>query len=337
MRAAFLHLTSVDYDEMTRALIRSAREPAAGVQTVAKVAALVAERYADCVETLLAETGRKSAAITALAAHGQTLFHLPPLTVQAFDPSVLAGRTGIDVISDFRRADCAAGGQGAPLVPFGDWVMFRADVPRVLVNIGGISNLTLLAPGPALDDVAGFDVGPGNCLSDWLMRDNGGVDRGGAVAATGSVLADVVAFVLDSAFFKHGGVKSTDTPQMLRLFQAALARRAPASLADNLATANQIVATAIADAILAWTAGRADAEIYIAGGGVHNADLMRRLTARCSVIRPTDDLGIPTQAREAAAFALLGAAHLDRLPCYMPRVTGAKKPALLGSFTPAVR
>ncbi|MDB5327752.1 MAG: anmK [Phycisphaerales bacterium] len=332
MRAAFLHLTSVDYAAETRHLIRLARKPGSGVRAEAQVASAVAERYADCVLALLAETGQKPAEITALAAHGQTLFHQPPLTVQAFDPSVLAERTKIDVISDFRRADCAAGGQGAPLVPFGDWVMFRASEDRVLLNLGGIANVTILPGGCGLEDVQGYDVGPANCLSDWLMRDHGGVDIGGQRASSGAAMKDVIDTVLADDFFTRPPPKSTDTPAMIALFEKALTARAKASLEDQLATANSIAAMAVQKAIGRSTGGR-----FVAGGGVQNTHLMSLLDAGTGPWRPTDALGMPTQAREAAAFALLGAAHLDRLPCYMPRVTGATKPALLGSFTPACR
>lgn len=336
MRASFLHLASVDYTVADRQVVTDARQNALDLHGLAAAGRQVAERYADVVAKLLGETGTPPGDVTALAAHGQTIYHAPPLTWQLFDPTVLAHATGVDVVSDFRRADCAAGGQGAPLVPFGDWVLFRdATVPRVILNIGGISNLTVLPAGANLAGVSGYDVGPGNCLSDWLMQGHGGVDVGGRLATTGRVIDGVMSAMRSAPFFAAAGPKSTDVPQMVGLFRDALAAVPDASLADRLATGNAVVAGLIAAEIRRATPGGDPSEIYIAGGGVHNRHLMNLIESNGLRPRHTDDLGVPTQAREAVAFALLAAAHLDRLPCYMPNVTGATRPAVLGSFTPA--
>ena len=336
MRATFVHLVSLTYTDTDRQVSVAARRNELDLHGLADGGRRIAQRYAEAVRNILKQTGTRAGDVSAIAAHGQTIYHAPPLTWQLFDPTVLAYETGIDVVSDFRRADCAAGGQGAPLVPFGDWVLFRhATTPRVILNIGGIANLTVLPPGGELAGVVGYDVGPGNCLSDWLMKPFGGVDTGGERALAGRPIEPVVAAVRADAFFARPGPKSTDVPQMLALFQSALARAADASLADRLATGNAIAAGLIADEIRRNTPG-GDAEIYVAGGGVHNRHLMGVIESQGLRLRHTDELAVPTQAREAVAFALLAAAHLDRLPCYMPKVTGATRPMVLGSLTPAV-
>lgn len=332
LRAGFVHLETVDYTPADRQRIAAARANQLTLGELGELGGRIGTIYADAVQKLLAATHTKPADIVAIAAHGQTIFHQPPITWQLFDPTILAGKTGIDVVSDFRRADCAAGGQGAPLVPFGDWVLFRADRPRVILNVGGISNVTVLPANGRLEQVLGHDVGPGNCLSDWLMRDHGGVDTGGQRALRGRVLYDVAAAVLADPFFTAAAPKSLDTPAMIDLFAANLANPA-GDLDDQLATANYIVAVAILNEISPHVIN-GSAEVFIAGGGVHNASLLHHLRSGGILARPTDELGMPTQAREAAAFALLAAAHVDRFPCYMPRVTGAKKPVILGSMTP---
>src|SRR6202043_1424732 len=134
--------------------------------------------------------------LSAIAAHGQTFFHQPPDTIQWLDPSLIAARTGCVVVSDFRRADCAAGGQGAPLVPFADYLLFRHPTKnRVLLNIGGIANLTILPAGAPIDKLIAFDTGPGNCISDWICRTYGSsgaeCDLGGAGASRGRMLQEV--------------------------------------------------------------------------------------------------------------------------------------------------
>ncbi|HEX8323577.1 MAG TPA: anhydro-N-acetylmuramic acid kinase [Tepidisphaeraceae bacterium] len=331
MRAAFLHLTSRDYSQADRGLIQSVKTEPGPVGRVVEIDRLTADHYVACVRTLLADTGTRPADVTAVAAHGQTLFHAPPLTLQAFDPSRLARGVGIDVVSDFRRADLAAGGQGAPLVPFGDFVLFRSDRPRLILNIGGIANVTVLPGGDDLDAVSGYDVGPGNCLSDWLMREHGGVDVDGGRATRGTPINSVVTAVLADPFFGRPGPKSLDTPAMIELFRQCFEPYRTNPIENLLATANAVVAGAIGREVRRLGGG----ELFAAGGGVHNRDLMRRIEADCGPVHTTDDVGVPAQAREATAFALLAAAFVDRFPCHMPRVTGATRPAVLGSLTPA--
>ena len=317
---------SVAYTSAVRSLIQKVRTDASvELSDLAALARDVAEHYAQAVMRLLAATNTAAADVTAIAAHGQTLFHAPPLTVQQFDPAWLAWRVGIDVVSDFRRADCAAGGQGAPLVPFADYAMFRSDTEdRAILNIGGIANVTVIPAGCTIDGVTGFDVGPGNCISDWLMR--GEIDVDGGLAASGHAAESVVEKFLGSDYVRQTPPKSTDGPQMIAEFQKAKGQTA-LNLADELATAAAIVAGCIERQT------PSKATLIVAGGGVHNRAIMEDLR-RTRVVRTTDDFGTPTQAREAMAFALLGAATIDRVPANLPRVTGASRPVVLGAITP---
>ncbi|MGA2501301.1 MAG: anhydro-N-acetylmuramic acid kinase [Tepidisphaeraceae bacterium] len=296
--------------------------------------------YATAVNEALALAKLAPNSIAAIAAHGQTLFHDPPLTLQWLDPALLAARTGCAVVSDFRRADCAAGGQGAPLVPYADYVLFRDEkLSRVLLNIGGIANITWLRAAGRPEDVIAFDTGPGNCLSDWLMRQHApsgsGYDAGGALALAGTPHQPLVEVTLAHAYFRRNPPKSTDGAEMIEAFRAAqfsTQHSGLSTLPDLLATAALITARSIADAVAVYHPD----QLIASGGGVENAAIMgnlRRLLPSVD-IRLADDFGIPGQAKEAIAFALLGAATLDGVPANIPSATGASHPVVLGSITP---
>jgi anhydro-N-acetylmuramic acid kinase len=273
--------------------------------------------------------------LAAVAAHGQTMFHDPPLTMQCLDPSLLAAEVGCRVISDFRRADCAAGGQGAPLVPFADYMLFRhPSRRRAVLNIGGIANVTLLRPGATLDEVVAFDTGPGNCLSDWLMGPTGrSHDPGGTGALRGRAIGSIVDRVIQDPYFARRPPKSTDGPAMIAMFRDAILQEGAAApaLDDLLATACRITARSIA-AALAEQDFHPD-ELIVSGGGTANAAIMSELQALFQGVVVSDDLGIPSPAREAVAFAILGYASLHEIPANLPRVTGARRAVVLGSIT----
>jgi anhydro-N-acetylmuramic acid kinase len=270
--------------------VRSAGQVA--LAELAHLAHDISDAYADAVNALLTATAIAPSDIQAIAAHGQTLFHSPPDTIQWLDPALLAARTRCSVVSDFRRADCAVGGQGAPLVPFADYVLFRHPKhSRVLLNLGGIANLTFLAAGEPIDRLIAFDTGPANCISDHLMRTRDplgpGFDNDGTLAATGTPIQPVVHRVLQDDWFSAKPPRSTDGPAMLHLFDNAVnesgARAAP--LSDLLATACTIAARAIRDAIAHWLPGRID-ELIVSGGGTENALLMRLLNPSNTGFQP---------------------------------------------------
>jgi anhydro-N-acetylmuramic acid kinase len=295
--------------------------------------------YAAAVNEALLVQGLSGDDLSCVAAHGQTLYHDPPLTIQWFDPSIVAAEVGCPVVSDFRRADCAAGGQGAPLVPFADYLLFRHPTrSRVLLNIGGIANITFLPAGCMPGQVIAFDTGPGNCISDRLVRTLGGagdIDEGGRLAGSGKALENALDVLMRHPYFGRHPPKSTDGPEMIEAFAGAVGDLKRYTLPDLLATA------------CAWTTASIDRgirdtarldpsqiELIAAGGGVRNGAIVGGLQDRGYALRTTDEYGIPPDAREAMAFALLGAATLDGVPSNVPSVTGARRAVVLGSITP---
>jgi anhydro-N-acetylmuramic acid kinase len=297
--------------------------------------------YVEAARQALKGAAVSASDVAAVAAHGQTLFHDPPDTVQWLDPALIASEVDCPVVSDFRRADCAAGGQGAPLVPFADYVLFRhPEKTRVLLNIGGIANFTYLRAGARIDEMFAFDTGPGNCVSDALVRSGEpqgmGVDIGGVRAGRGKVIPGVVDAILMDSYFAKNPPKSTDIPAMLALFDGACSAIAPdALIEDRLKTACQLTAMSIADAIKRSCDPLPD-ELIASGGGVHNATLMQLLREAIGnvPVMTIDELGIASEAKEAVAFALLGAATLDGEPSNVPSATGARRAVVLGSITP---
>lgn len=297
--------------------------------------------HAAAVNEALVASRLSSADMSCIAAHGQTLFHEPPLTIQWLDPALLAAETGCTVVSDFRRADCAAGGQGAPLVPFADYVIFRhREKNRVLGNIGGIANLTFIPAGADLRWIQAFDTGPGNCISDWLMRTfdpaGPGFDDNGQMALAGEPAYPAVERMLNAPYFWQRPPRSTDGPQMIGLFQECFGPDLHTRpLPDLLATAAAITAGALAQAMDRFLPHEPD-EVILSGGGIRNQAIVGQLRRELKGIPllTTDDLGIKSEAKEAIAFALLGLATLDGLPANIPAATGARRPVVLGAITP---
>lgn len=303
----------------------------------------LAEIYADAVHRLLKDHALDPLSVRAIGAHGQTVRHQPSLgyTTQLNAPAVLAERTGIAVVSDFRSRDIAAGGQGAPLVPAFHAALFAAEKPRVILNLGGIANITCLAPGKA---VTGFDTGPANVLLDaWCQRHTGqDYDADGAWAASGRCDADLLEYLISSEPWLRGAPpKSTgrdlfNMPWLLERLDADAVRRGYALAAEDIqATLSAFTARTIADAIANW-ATPPSGGIWVAGGGAANPTLLRDIEhATDMTVRSTDGLGVPAQALEAYAFAWLAYAHCHDTAGNRPEVTGAAGMRVLGSYTPA--
>lgn len=296
----------------------------------------LARAYAQCVNALLQQGGCKPSAVRAIGCHGQTVRHRPDLgyTVQIGNAALLAELTGICVAADFRSRDIAAGGQGAPLVPaFHQAIFAHANTHRVIVNIGGISNLSSLNPA---GKACGFDCGPGNVLMDgWMQRHRGqNYDAGGAWAANGHFITRLLDDLLAHPFFVQAPPKSTgrDTFNMAWLEKHL---RPDYAAVDVQATLLELTARTIADSIVRHCAGAA--EIYICGGGAHNL----LLTSRMAQLLPdkrvalTDALGINADWVEAAAFAWLAQEALAGRPANLPAVTGAIGERILGAIYPA--
>lgn len=301
----------------------------------------LASLYAQCVARLLEKAGRQPSEVKAIGAHGQTIRHRPEFgyTRQTNNPARLAELSGIDVIADFRARDIAAGGQGAPLVPaFHQAVFGNAGEVRVVVNIGGISNISVLESGK----VIGFDTGPGNVLMDlWIARHHGKTyDAGGEWAAKGTVLPKLLRTLLAEPFLALPPPKSTGRD----LFHAAwldskLQGFEGAEPGDVQATLVAYTAATVADAIAAH-AGNASA-VYVCGGGAYNAHLMhilqQALIERRLVVRvgSTDALGVSPNHVEALAFAWLAQQHIEHKAGNLPAVTGACGLRILGAHYPA--
>jgi anhydro-N-acetylmuramic acid kinase len=290
--------------------------------------------YAECVEQL-----RGNWPVHAIAVHGQTIRHRPELgfTRQTNNPALLAELTGIDVIADFRSRDVAAGGQGAPLVPAFHQALFgKPGRTRVLVNIGGIANISMLR---ADGSVSGFDTGPGNALMDgWISAHLGQpYDAGGAWAASGQVDAALLGALLSEPYFSLPAPKSTGRD----LFHAGwlahkLAPFGTLAAADVQATLAALTASSIARAILGQSA-HADA-VYVCGGGAYNDTLLRELHAALggkTTVESTLALDVAPDQVEALAFAWLGYRFSERKTGNLSAVTGAKGPRILGALYPA--
>ena len=293
--------------------------------------------YADCVRSLLPSC---PAPVTAVAVHGQTIRHRPELgfTRQTNNPALLAELTGIDVIADFRSRDVAAGGQGAPLVPaFHEARFGKRGQVRVVVNIGGIGNISVLHGDGR---VTGFDTGPGNVLMDlWIARHLGKpYDEDGAWAAGGRVDDALLATLLGDAFFRLPPPKSTGRDLFHeRWLDDRLARHPQLAAADVQATLTRLTAVSIAEAIRQETRGRAPQAVYVCGGGAYNAVLLRELSAALDgvAVGSTEALGVAPNRVEALAFAWLGYRFMRRQPGNLPAVTGAKGLRVLGALYPA--
>ncbi|MEW6761589.1 MAG: anhydro-N-acetylmuramic acid kinase [Pseudomonadota bacterium] len=291
--------------------------------------------YADCVRQLLPLAGGPVAAV---AVHGQTIRHRPELgfTRQTNNPALLAELTGIDVIADFRTRDIAAGGQGAPLVPaFHEAAFGKPGLARVVVNIGGIGNISVLHGDGR---VTGFDTGPGNVLMDlWIGRQLGkAYDEDGAWAAGGKVDAALLAALLDEPYFRQPAPKSTGRDLFHEQWlDAKLARFGDVAPQDVMATLTRLTAVTIADAIRNEHAGVE--AVYACGGGAYNATLLRGIGEALGGVKveSTAALGIAPNRVEALAFAWLGYRFLQREPGNLPAVTGARGARILGALYPA--
>ncbi|MGH8184787.1 MAG: anhydro-N-acetylmuramic acid kinase [Rhodanobacteraceae bacterium] len=291
--------------------------------------------FADAALALLRAAGVSTSAVTALGSHGQTVCHRPagphPFTLQLGDPNVIAERTGIVTVADFRRADIAAGGQGAPLLPaLHAAVLADPATPRAVLNLGGIANVSLLVPGRP---VLGFDTGPANCLLDaWSQRMHGTPrDEGGAWAQSGRVNDVLLTRLLDDPYFAALPPKSTGREYFNLDWLDA---RLPGAIepADVQATLLQLSARSIDDAlrICAPEIG----ETYVCGGGVHNIALMGALRAEFPGMKfdTTATLGLDPDFVEAVGFAWLARARLENSPGNLPSVTGARGLRVLGGI-----
>jgi anhydro-N-acetylmuramic acid kinase len=289
------------------------------------------------------EAGIPLGRIDAIASHGQTVHHQPPRknrkgsTLQIGEASVIAQRTGVTVISDFRTADMALGGQGAPLVPYADHVLFRKRAICCVHNIGGISNVTVVTP--RLEDVTAFDTGPGNSLIDDAMRRLYGksLDRSGSTARKGRPNRALLGRLLRHPYFSKKPPKSTGKETFGSAYLNRMLKGVRINPEDVVSTLTFFTARSIAGAYERFIFPKYEIrEAILSGGGIKNRYLMNLLDDMLPVrVRTVDEFGIPSGAKEAICFAVLAQGTLDGKPTGLPGVTGARKSAILGKITPA--
>jgi len=312
------------------AVLRAGSDVPFALSDIARLHADLGDAYAAAAAAFVSTLGRRPDVI---AVHGQTVSHLPAqhATLQLGDAARVARATGVPTVNDFRSADMAAGGEGAPLVPFGDHVLFASRAPIAVLNLGGIANLTLI-PSASADDVIAFDTGPANMTSDAIITPSGeAFDRDGRRARAGRVNERALAEALRHPYFARRAPKSTGREDFGGPFATRIADRVSddgGSLDDALATALAISSRSIADALARETPrGTTWTMLAVAGGGARNPALMESVARAVAPLRvvKTDELGVPSQAREAIAFAIMGAYRMRELPNVLPSATGARQ------------
>ena len=345
-----LAFRSHPYDDEQRDRIKEAVEQGTP-ERLTRLHAELGQWLAEATVALLADARVAAADVAVVGSHGHTVWHVPPVrghrgaTLQLGDPATIAERTGIDVVADFRARDMAAGGQGAPLVPFADQILFSMPHRRrALQNLGGMGNVTWLPARGAEESVLAFDTGPGNALLDLAAeRATEGRQRcdvDGELAASGKVDRALLDQLLEDEFFAQPPPRSTGRERFGHaLLDQLVAERAPATegqWADLLATLTALTARSIGDAYRSWVLPRGVDEVVLTGGGAKNRELARRIAEELDPIPlvPATTLGLDPDAREAAAFAVLAWAHLLGVPANVPSATGAVGARVLGSFTP---
>ena len=333
-RPKFLQFTCTPYPSKVREMVFALMEHRASVVDVARMNVLLGQ--------LFAEAARTVGEADLIATHGQTIAHVPAVhdfcgypiraTLQICEPAEIAARLNVPVVSDFRAPDMAVGGQAAPLVPFADAAILHSDaIDRVALNIGGISNFTFI---PRQGDIQACDTGPGNCMMDALAERvlNTPCDAKGAFAATGTVQPELLEEMMRHPYFELSGPRSTGREEFGRPYAARFFGRCDAR--DLMRTAAAFTAETIVRALRSYVKG--PAELVAAGGGVENLTLMEELRSRLPDgvrLRRYDEFGVPAEAREAVAFAVLGHQTMHGRRTGVPGATGASRSVVQGKIT----
>ena len=333
------------FDDATRqAILDICGGESGGTREVCLLGTHLGRLYADAVRQLLKETGTE--AIDLIGCHGQTVYHIPEDTpylgttirgtLQIGDPSYLAEEFGCPVVSDFRIRDMAAGGLGAPLVPYTEFLLYRSETEDVaLQNIGGIGNVTLLPAGCKLEEVTAFDTGPGNMVMDALVMKitdgKMGYDDGGRLAASGAVIPELLAYMLDDPYLTRKPPKTTGREYYGREYVEKILAFGDYPLVDVLTTATAFTAQSIALSLRRF-APRLPARLVVGGGGSRNPTLLRFLQEALPevTVQIQEDLGLDSDAKEAVAFALLANEALFGVCNNAPSATGAKHGVVMG-------
>jgi anhydro-N-acetylmuramic acid kinase len=345
---------TVPYPEAVRNAIFTLFDPKdSSTDLLCRTNFVLGELFARAASAVAADGGVPIESVEFIASHGQTVWHQPDeesvggvktrSTLQIGEPAVIAERTGCTVVANFRGRDIAAGGQGAPLAPYGDYLLLTdPERPRIAQNIGGIANLTYLPPGARPEQVIAFDTGPGNAIIDaaifvqtqghWHFDRDGGRAASGAAAINGNYLE----LLLRHDYLELPPPKSTGRETFgARWVEGLMARRGRDD--GFIATLTQFVVESIAQAYERWLPPLTpETEIILSGGGARNPTLVNWLTERVkpAVVRRSDEFGLPIDAKEAMLFAVLGAETLRGAPANLPSATGAARPVVLGQIVP---
>ncbi len=330
-------------------VLRNSPPGSGSVETISTLNILLAQFFADAVKAVAKKAHLSLSKIDLIGSHGQTVHHLPfpqklfgknvRSTLQLGDPSTIAKLTGVVTVGDFRTADMALGGQGAPLVPYFDFVAFRSAAKhRALLNIGGIANITILPKNCTVYDVRAFDTGPGNMLVDALMKKlyTNDFDRGGGVALSGEILPELIAAMFREPYFAVKPPKSTGRELFGEKFiEKILKNSRGAREQDIIATVTEFTPLSVYQQYMRFLHRKFPIdELIVSGGGAHNMFMMEALKRYFAPahVESSNVLGVSSDAKEAICFALLANETIAGNPSNIPAVTGASHPAVLGKI-----
>ncbi len=330
-------------------ILKNSETGTSDVADIARLNFLIAQFYADAVSLLCHHAGISINQVDLIGSHGQTIHHLPQkvgmfgkevaATLQIGDPSVIAKLTGIITVGDFRVGDVALGGQGAPLVPYFDYLLFRSDkVSRALLNIGGIANITFLPKGCQENDVLAFDTGPGNMVIDQLMKTlyDKDFDQNGTTASSGLIKKDLLDYLLTDEFVMSAPPKSTGRERYGKVYvKSILEKFGNYRKEDIVATATEFTVAAVHENFRQFLLERGvPEELFVSGGGAHNQFMIDSLRHRFkgTDLKMAENLGISSDSKEAICFAVLANETISGNSTNLPRVTGAKTRTLLGKI-----
>ena len=345
-KVKLLHFETISFDDTLKQRIFSICKPEeSSVEEICRLNVILGEKMADAAIAVVAKSGRNLGEIDFISSHGQTIYHIPEenATLQIGELAVIANKTGCLTVGDFRPSDMAAGGQGAPLVPFVDQVLFRKkDTGRILINIGGMANLTVLSPEAAEKEVLAFDTGPGNVLIDEIVRmgTDGAqsFDKGGRLSEKGVVkdswLAEIIQrdTYLTKPFPKSTGREYYNRKMAVDLWEEGRAKGF--SFEDITATVTSYTVQSISLTIQQLDQYYQLEEILIGGGGVHNKFIMNGLKQELKrPVMSMEEIDFSSDAKEAIAFAILGNEFLRQQPNNVPSATGAAKLISMGKLT----
>jgi anhydro-N-acetylmuramic acid kinase len=324
---------STPYAAPVRAAILAVSDVVTRTSAISRLNFLLGELYARAVLRAV----RRFGPVELVGCHGQTIYHEGGVnSLQIGEAAVIAERTRVPVVSNFRARDIAAGGQGAPLVPYVDYLLFRHRTrTRIALNIGGIANITVIPAGAPAGRVVAFDTGPGNMAIDALAREMGKpYDRGGKIAASGRVNVPLLDELLADPYYRRQPPKSAGREQYGAAFVARLKQPRLLPMRDRVTTATVLTAATIALAVRKFANGSTD--LIVSGGGVHNPQIMAHLAGFLPgvAISTSTDHGIDADAKEAIAFAVLAHESWRRRPANLPSATGARRAVVLGDITP---